>query len=327
MIKAAEALLMRILRVPPEPEPPAGAPGSLRVFRAGRNYMRLKFVGWIGAQLAAVWGILVSITFIREVDYQMSVEAATSQVVAAEPVAPVLEEVRPGVYVTPKSEAAMARDDAVRALSGENGERRGKVQRLIERVVPLPVYQIARKTPPRVFFWIKVAEAIGLLLFVFQFFWSLGSLWLDYTQRWYMVTDRSLRLRWGIVKIQETTMSFANLQQVTVKQGPLQRLLRLADVEVRSAGGGGGSQEQSQADSMHRSVFHAVENAQEIRDLIIARLTRFRQAGLGDPDDHRAAAAEETSPPAPSSVEPGAPTLEAARELLSEVRAWREGLR
>ena len=318
---------MRVLRVPPEPAPPAGAPGSLRVFRAGRNYMRLKFVGWMGAQLAALWGILVSITFIREVDYQMAVGAASEQRVEAAPVTPVLEEVEPGVYVTQKSEAELARDEVLRGLTGEESGRRSMVHRLIERVVPQPVYQIARKTPPRVFFWIKVAEAIGLLLFVIQFFWSLGSLWLDYTQRWYMVTDRSLRLRWGIVKIQETTMSFANLQQVTVKQGPLQRLLRLADVEVRSAGGGGGSQEQSQADSMHRSVFHAVENAQEIRDLIIARLTRFRQAGLGDPDDHRSDEQSATIHEQAAEQMAGGDALAAARDVLAEVRALREGHR
>ena len=326
MIKAAEALLMRVLRVPPEPEPPAGAPGSLRVFRAGRNYMRLKFVGWIGAQLAAIWGILVSITFIREVEYQMAVEASSEQRVEVAPVEPVLEEVEPGVYVTRRSEPELEREEVLRRLTGEADERRSMVHRLIERVVPFPVYQLARKTPPDVFFWIKIAEAFGLVVFVFQFFWSLGSLWLDYTQRWYMVTDRSLRLRWGIMKIQETTMSFANLQQVTVKQGPLQRLLRLADVEVRSAGGGGGAQEQSQADSMHRSVFHAVENAHEIRDLIIARLTRFRQAGLGDPDDHHAAEVE--TPIRPALAQPGIDdALAAAREVLAEVRALREARR
>ncbi len=61
---------------------------------------------------------------------------------------------------------------------------------------------------------------------------------LDVELHWYIVTDRSLRIRTGLVRLQETTMSFANLQQVEVKQGPLQRLLGLADVHVQSAGGG-----------------------------------------------------------------------------------------
>ena len=62
---------------------------------------------------------------------------------------------------------------------------------------------------------------------------------LDYEQRWYVVTDRSLRLRTGVWSVREMTMSFANLQQITVTQGPLQRLLGLADVRFQSAGGGG----------------------------------------------------------------------------------------
>ncbi len=329
MIKAAEALLMRLLRVPHEPEPPAGAPGSLRVFRAGRNYMRLKFVGWTGAQLAALWGILVSVYFIREVEYQMELEAQAVEQAADErpdEVKPSLVEVSPGVYVTEGAKADLNGDSIVHGLTGSEVERRDVIHRLLEKFVPPPIFDLARITPPKVFFWIKIAEAFGLAVFVLQFFWSLGSLWLDYTQRWYMVTDRSLRLRWGIMKIQETTMSFANLQQVTVKQGPLQRLLKLADVEVRSAGGGSGGNDHQQEDEMHRSVFHAVENASEIRDLILARLKRFRQAGLGEPDDggdHDEETAEIAVPELPAD----AVTVTAATAVLAEVRALREALR
>ncbi len=330
MIKALEARLMRVLRVPGEPAPPAGAPGSLRVFRAGRNYVRLKFVGWVGAQLAAIWGILVSVYFIREVEYQMQVEAAAAErreETDAPP--PVLEEVEPGVYVTRRPGEDLDREAVVRGLVGGEVERRDVIHRLLERFVPPPVYHLARHTPPKVFFWIMLAEAVGLAVFVVQFFWSLGALWLDYTQRWYMVTDRSLRLRWGIVKIQETTMSFANLQHVTVKQGPLQRLLKLADVEVRSAGGGSGGNEMEQKDQMHRSVFHAVENAAEIRDLILARLKRFRQAGLGEPDDpndHGPAPAVEIAAAA-AGEGVGDDGIAAAQAVLAEVRALREALR
>ncbi len=333
MIKRSEAWLMGVLRVPGEPSPPAGAPGSLRVFRAGRNYVRLKFVGWMGAQLAAIWGVLVSIYFIREVEYQMNLVAAQPQGVANEeaPV-PVLVEVEPGVYVTRDREPDLNRDEIVRRMVAGETERRDVIHRVLDRMVPPPVYDLARMTPPRVFFWIKVGEAVGLVVFVVQFFWSLGALWLDYTQRWYMVTDRSLRLRWGIVKIQETTMSFANLQQVTVKQGPLQRLLKLADVEVRSAGGGSGGSEMEQKDQMHRSVFHAVENAAEVRDLILERLKRFRQAGLGEPDDANLEPAVESeegmngeSHHLGEGVDVAA--LAAAQDVLAEVRALREGLR
>ncbi|WP_221031407.1 PH domain-containing protein [Actomonas aquatica] len=337
MMARLEALLMRILKVPHEPAPPAGAPGSLRVFRAGKNYVRLKFLGWMGTQAAAVWGILVSIYFIREVEYQMQLEqvAAEQADVIGDSLEPVLEEVEPGVYVTKQAGEELSREEVLRKLAGDEVERRDMIHRLLERFVPEGVYQLARRTPPKVLFWIKIGEAIGIVVFVVQFFWSLGSLWLEYTQRWYMVTDRSLRLRWGIMKINETTMSFANLQQVTVKQGPLQRLLRLADVEVRSAGGGGSAEEQQQwgGESMHRSVFHAVENASEIRDLILERLKRFRQAGLGEPDDHNQNEDDEPAVAVVATEHVGgdgavdAATLVAARSVLAEVRALREALR
>ncbi len=35
---------------------------------------------------------------------------------------------------------------------------------------------------------------------------------------------------------------------------------------------------------MHTGLFENVTNAQEIRDVILERLSRFREAGLGDPE-------------------------------------------
>ena len=95
-------------------------------------------------------------------------------------------------------------------------------------------------------------------------------------------------------------MSFANLQQVVVTQGPLQRLLGLADVRVQSAGGGGDTHEKGGGDSLHTGVFHGVDNAGEIRDLILERLRHFRETGLGDPHELRTAqsASAATRPPA-----------------------------
>ena len=42
MIPGMQQQFLAWLKVPPEPTPPAGSPGSLRVFRAGRNYLRLQ---------------------------------------------------------------------------------------------------------------------------------------------------------------------------------------------------------------------------------------------------------------------------------------------
>jgi membrane protein YdbS with pleckstrin-like domain len=46
---------------------------------------------------------------------------------------------------------------------------------------------------------------------------------LRYDTTWYVLTDRSLRIRRGIWVIHETTISFENIQNVEVHQGPLQR--------------------------------------------------------------------------------------------------------
>jgi membrane protein YdbS with pleckstrin-like domain len=114
---------------------------------------------------------------------------------------------------------------------------------------------------------------------------------LDYQQRWYILTDRTLRIREGVLRLHETTMTFANIQHLTVKQGPLQRLLGIADLEVRTAGGGGGGTpgaqpgQRSATANTHIAYFRGVDNAAEIRAAIRDRIRRYRDAGLGDPDD------------------------------------------
>lgn len=324
--------MLDVLKVPPEPSPPAGAPGSLKVFRAGKNFLRLKLVAWTMAQIGAVIGLVFSLYFVQEVEVQIQMEKAREMHEAAdeapeEKVRPQLVEVQEGVYETDMPDAL------VKGWSTDEDVARNVVHQVFHNVAPSWMHEMARRTPERVLWWIKFAEWIGLAVFVVQFFWSLAAVWLDYTQRWYMVTDRSLRLRSGLLGIHEATMSFANLQQVSVHQGPLQRLLKLADVHVESAGGGAGKEQEGCGDSMHRSSFHAVENAAEIRDLILARLQRFRQAGLGEPDDENQSAGatdgelEETSSslPVPSGVEGGA--IAAARSVLSEAQALRRTLK
>lgn len=340
MFKRLEERALFWLRVPPEPEPPAGAPGSLQTFRAGKNYLYFRMVMWTGTQMGAAFGLLFSLYFIDEIELQIEMERAAAERDATAEVAEVLAddvtegaaeesevtatepgliEIEPGVYET-------VTDGEVGAPEEEQNLAdipRNVFHQVFHNVAPWWLRRIPSQVPGDALFWIKLAETFGLFLFVLQFFWSLLAVRIDYSQRWYMVTDRSLRLRWGVVRIQETTMSFANLQQVSVHQGPLQRLLKLADVEVRSAGGGSGDEEKGAGDSMHRSVFHAVENASEIRDLILARLQHYRQAGLGEPDDE---IQSEQAPEVLSRNDDG-DALVAAQELLGETRALRETLR
>jgi hypothetical protein len=72
---------------------------------------------------------------------------------------------------------------------------------------------------------------------------------------------------------------------------------------------------------MHEAVFHGVDNAVELRDLILDRLRRFREAGLGDPDDQHA------NPAADTTVSADGGALAAAKDVLAEARALRAALR
>jgi len=107
---------------------------------------------------------------------------------------------------------------------------------------------------------------------------------MDYEMRWYIVTDRSLLIREGVWEQREITLTFANAQNVHVKQGPVQRIFGISNVEVDTAGGGGKSREEK-GTHRHRAVIRGIEDPIEIRDRILSLLRHHRTAGLGDPDD------------------------------------------
>jgi len=160
--------------------------------------------------------------------------------------------------------------------------------------------------------FIGLLEGVVWGVFLLQLPISLGVTMLDYEMRWYILSDRALRVREGILSVREQTMTFANIQQVGIRQGPLQRYLGIADVHVTSAGGGGARSESGGVGSgMHDVYFRGVDNAPEIREAIRRRAHLHRDAGLGDPDDHRHDAPDLS------------PALAAAGALLAEVRALR----
>jgi Predicted membrane protein len=81
-------------------------------------------------------------------------------------------------------------------------------------------------------------EVLGVVLLVLGAFWSYALLRIDWELRWYMTTDRSLRIREGTWRVREKTLTLTNVQNVTVHENPVQRLLGIANVRVRTAGGG-----------------------------------------------------------------------------------------
>ena len=125
--------------------------------------------------------------------------------------------------------------------------------------------------------------AIGLLS-VQGVFGYIG-IHLRYDSTWYVLTDRSMRLRRGVLHLSETTITYENVQNVTVEQGPLQRFFGIADVAVLTAGGGGHHHGGKGDGGNHLGRIEGVDNAHQIRDLIMTRVRASRSAGLGD-DQH-----------------------------------------
>jgi uncharacterized membrane protein YdbT with pleckstrin-like domain len=130
------------------------------------------------------------------------------------------------------------------------------------------------------------------------------SVRIDYDLRYYVLTDRSLRVREGALIVREMTITHANVQNLKVKQGPLQRLLRIADLQIETAGGGGASPGEQAKRSSHTVSVAGIENAREVRDEILGYLRgQNAGAGLGDPDDERAAQGFVPSPEIVSALE------------------------
>ena len=302
--------VLGVLRVPPEPTPPFGAPGSVHVFRAGRNYLNLRLIRWSLGQIVGGIGLGFSLIFFWwfKGEVEIARQASMSTVLVA-PAAPA-----PVVKPAPADTSP-----AARAATAARAKR-------IKRIDFFK--QTAEHTTPWMIVIFEIIEAGTILLFIAQIPVSFAVVRLEFELHWYIVTDRSLRIRTGVLSLQESTMSFANLQQVEVKQGPLQRLLGLADVHVQSAGGGGdyNPHHAHAGDSLHTGIFHSVDNATEIRDLILARLREFRQAGLGDPEDHHDQAMVGEPPQRSETSASNPDTLAAAREILAEARALRQAL-
>ncbi len=302
MYQRITSLLLRLLKVPHEPQPPPGDPASLKVFRAGRNLYKLKLFGWGAAQLLAFAGIVFWLVVFIDVEVEVSARRRSSPVQST---------------VTADS-FARSMEKAGREVGANGARKRGGFAGFKHGLA-----EIGTQLPGWAFSLLWALKIVGILAYFAQLPVTYLIARLDYELRWYMVTDRSLRIRHGVWKVAESTMSFANIQQVVVSQGPVQRLLGLADVKVQSAGSGSGHEHKPGHDDMHLGLFHSVTNAPEIRDLILERLRRFRESGLGDPD-------EKSHPPQDT---PGTTTaiasselIAAARELAGEARALRTSL-
>ncbi len=158
--------------------------------------------------------------------------------------------------------------------------------------------------------------SLVLVLAVLIRLFMLAVVSLEFEKRWYIVTDRSLRIRDGVISVQEMTVNFANIQNISISQGPVQRVLGIADVRVDTAGGGAVSGQQEKRENLHTAWFRGINNGNEIRELIQQRLRHLKDAGLGDHDDRSHAI--------PAAVTNSAASLAVLREMLTEAKKLRE---
>ena len=144
--------------------------------------------------------------------------------------------------------------------------------------------------------WIIITVAsplLGMLLLIPALFLMFApdmvaylAIHLKYDTTWYVMTDRSIRIRRGIWVISEMTLTFENIQNVTVQQGPLQRHFGISDICIETAGGGSGQENGQAGSALHQGRIEGIKNAHEIRDLIMSRLRQSQSAGLGDDHFH-----------------------------------------
>jgi len=240
MYSAFRRFCERLLRIPPEPEPPPGDEASARIFRAAPNYYRY---------LLVKWAVLTCVAMMLAL----------------------------GLVAVP---AALAVEGLKWAL-----------------------------------IWL-VVHGLLLAVLMLERLFRLAILRLDYEKRWYVVTDRSLRIREGVVSVREMTVTFANIQNISISQGPIQRLLRIADLQVDTAGGGGAANAGHASRSLHTAWFRGIDNANEVRELIQQRVRHLKDSGLGDHEELTAPAAAAAS----------AAFLAALREVHAEACALRQAV-
>ena len=126
-----------------------------------------------------------------------------------------------------------------------------------------------------------VASAVAWLVALFL-------LRIDFDLRYYVVTDRSLRVREGAWTVAEKTLTYANVQNLRIVQGPIQRLFGISDLRVDTAGGGGSRKGEKHGEAGHTATLAGIENARLVRDRVLAHVRALQpNAGLGDLEEAR----------------------------------------
>lgn len=126
--------------------------------------------------------------------------------------------------------------------------------------------------------WGWVLATLLLLLEVAIIGFTLVATRVDYELRHFLVGDRSLRVSEGAITQREVTLSYANVQNLEVTQGPIERLFGFQNLTVTTAG----ADQTPGVENSHSVTLVGLDDAQAVRTLIIDMLQKTKDPGLGD---------------------------------------------
>lgn len=127
---------------------------------------------------------------------------------------------------------------------------------------------------------------------------------------WYGISARGVYVRRGIWQISEHSITIENIQNVSVRQGPIEQLFRISTVVIETAGSAAGEHDNVFSFG-NQTIMVGIEEATEIRELLMRRVRASRFAGLGDD--------WETAPEQGSSSQAGLGLSGAELELLAQI--------
>jgi membrane protein YdbS with pleckstrin-like domain len=134
-----------------------------------------------------------------------------------------------------------------------------------------------------------LVSALSVIAFVTQLLLTLVGIWASHRYTWVVVDEENLRLHRGWLSTHDVTMRYAVVQQIRLRQGLLQRLFGIGDVELSSAAGSEDDEDRGSRTAHVRNIAQAAE----LRDIVRGRAEIAQR--LPDPPavgDAQVAAAE-----------------------------------
>lgn len=170
---------------------------------------------------------------------------------------------------------------------------------------------------PRLPTYLLAAPAIVLALTVvgipFLLLWiPLGGLWARrYVERLTCrLTEDTVEIGKGLLFRHEATIPLDRIQDISLREGPLQRYLGISALRFETAGGAGAAQ------SGNLDI-PGIRDAREFRTAVLRQRNRLRRVRAGGRDE---AVSELDHPAAAAPLAPGAPAEDRHLEVLLEIR-------